>query len=178
MFWVKADDWTQGGAVLGWDEEQENRFIAGFDAKGEFRVCLYDENGRVTNYIDLDENGLALTDGEFYHFAVTVDEDKNISLYIDGVQQTMGVSSLSNYAALNSAVIGARSVNNFVDVYHSNPGYPMAGALDDLAIFSGILDETEIGFVMNQGVAAIPEPSTLMLLGALFSMIVIRRARG
>ena len=172
-FWFKADDWTEGGTVLAWDNEL-NQFTIGFNTKGEFRTFLKGTDGQVIRWKDVDENGLNLTDGEFVHVAVTVDDNSNIQLYLNGVLQTLGTSSSTRPNALNTATIGTRNRENAVGILDS-----MSGALDDLAIFHGVLSQTEIECVMNHGVAAsIPEPSTLvMLLGTLLGVLAIRRTR-
>ena len=82
---------------------------------------------------------------EWYHLAGVIDSNGNIKLYVNGVQEGSGNSTLSD--ADIDLRIGARHPNGagagIVD--------PFPGLIDELAIFDIALEEEDIQAIMNQG---------------------------
>ena len=104
-----------------------------------------------------------LTDGEWHHVAVTYDSATSTKrLYFDGVE-------------LGSGLVVANDLN--VQATNFGIGYAFNtelfnGLIDDVRVYDEALDQTAIA-----GLAAIPEPSSLALLG-LGGLLVARRRRG
>ena len=85
-----------------------------------------------------------MDDDEWHHFALTIDS-LDLELFIDGVSK--GVRSLGSKIGASDATvwIGKRKPNNF----------PFTGLLDEVAVFSAVLNKDVINRVMNEGLAKV-----------------------
>ena len=93
-----------------------------------------------------------LSDGLFHHYALVVDSVANSSyLYVDGSLSTTSVDAITTTTFGTHTRLGAQ----FGDI-----GEYFHGALDDVRIYNTALSDTEIA-----NLAAIPEPTTMLLLG-------------
>lgn len=117
--------------------------------------------------------GTGFEDGQWHFVAATYDPSNGIELHVDG----FGVdgSNGSTYGTINwdaDQYLGAFNVND------SETARGLDGSLDDVAIYSGILSESEITGLANGSLTPdqIPEPSAL-LLGALSGLALLRRRR-
>jgi len=103
---------------------------------------------RVTD--DWNNTGVAYpSDGQRHHFAVTVDSSAGItSLYVDGtLSATLGFAIATTSGGSNTRF--GRQFSPIAEHF--------GGALDEIRVYDHALSATEI--------AAIPEPSTALLLG-------------
>ena len=93
------------------------------------------------------------SDGQFHHFALVVDAVASSSqLYVDGSLEATFGSAI--------ATTGFGTDTRFGKQFHPFSEY-FKGALDDVRIYDMALSGTEIS-----NLAAIPEPATMLLLGA------------
>ena len=138
-------------------------------------------NGNIAFRIDglggggaaLYNNGGAGFKDDAWHFVVaTYDATAGIELHVDGFGVDASTGSFGTVNWDPDQYLGAFNVNTQVD-------RGLDGALDDVAIYSGILSETEITGLANGSLTPlnIPEPSAL-LLGALSGLALLRRRRG
>ena len=101
-----------------------------------------------------------VTDGTWHHVAATYDGNTK-RIYLDGVE----IGSGKAVGALN---VGAANFR----IGSTNGAEYFLGVIDDVRVYDEALDQTAIA-----GLAAIPEPSSLALLG-LGGLLVARRRRG
>ena len=107
-----------------------------------------------------------LQTGTWYHVAVTYD-GTNQKIYIDSVKETNEATPLSYETSLDAMYIGHNGRNQ-IDVF------AFSGIMDDVRIYNKALNLGEI----QQNYDAIPEPSTLLLLGAgLSGLLAFRRIK-
>jgi hypothetical protein len=91
------------------------------------------------------------SDGQFHHFAVTVDADTdNSRLYVDGVLTDTFGSTIATTSGGTDTRFG-RQFNPFLEFF--------GGALDEVRIYDASLTAGEVAQL-----TAVPEPSTLVLL--------------
>lgn len=107
------------------------------------------------NLVGTGTSGLAaLTEGQFAHFAIVVDDAGDVtSVYVNGTEYVQDISNGYNVNYDLGTVLGGRIYNP------SESGdivsYELAGALDDFALILGELNATQIAAAMNNGVATI-----------------------
>ena len=112
-----------------------------------------------------------LADGQWHHIAVTFDRDGNAIRYIDGsaVNEAVDISSVGDISNDEILAIGQRgNVAGFP--YDS----PFDGRIDDVRLYDEVLTAEEVS-----GLAIIPEPTSLVLLGlGVATLLGRRRCRG
>ncbi|MBN1911642.1 MAG: PEP-CTERM sorting domain-containing protein [Pirellulales bacterium] len=186
-FWAKHDEnmadlygWDQSGMILSWSNDPTPG-ASGHDGLGFSVAFNYQEadgslivrrtSGNYTSTGDQDTYGVYLGEGSsgnglnldptaLHHFAVTVDETGTImGIYVDGVLVGKQISNGFGVTDENMASIGCRIKNGVLDS-------ALSGYIDDLAVFKGVLLDTQINDIMTRGVAAavVPEPSAVVLL--------------
>ncbi|MBN1910061.1 MAG: hypothetical protein JW818_10005 [Pirellulales bacterium] len=196
-FWAKPDEnlaelygWDQSGVIMDWSNDPTPGtpggdglgFSIGQHVASDGAMIVRVTDGSATGsssmygvYLgDGGGNGLNLDPTVFHHFAVTVDENGDVTgMYVDGVNIAAHfVNSGWNVNDINTATIGGR----FVGGSYST-GY--GGYVDDLAVFKGVLTPEQINMIKKNGVAAsVPEPSALVLLAGLLTVLVAGRRFG
>ncbi|MBN1910062.1 MAG: PEP-CTERM sorting domain-containing protein [Pirellulales bacterium] len=172
-FWTKPDEnlaessgWDQSGVIMNWSNDPTPEtpgddglgFSIGQYAASDGAMIVRVTDGSATGdssmygvYLgDGGGSGLNLDPTVFHHFAVTVDENGDVTgMYVDGVNiAAHWVTSGWNVNDPNTATIGGR----FVGGSYST-GY--GGYLDDLAVFDGVLTEAQIAKIIATGVDSI-----------------------
>jgi hypothetical protein len=106
------------------------------------RLRLYVSDG--TTRLKAESNPIAITDNSWYHIAVVIDRDGNISFYVDGaVAGTVDVSSLDGANITNS--------RNFTIGSFSSYSYTLIeGKMDDTKLFNVALDASQVGDLFNE----------------------------
>ena len=99
-----------------------------------------------------------LSAGNWYHVALTRDTASNIVAYVNGQQDFSISGSTENFGAMGNAI---RIGNN---VTSANP-IGFTGSIDELAIYTRALSQSEALAHYNAGVTAVPEPLSVVLLG-------------
>ncbi|HBO44937.1 MAG TPA: hypothetical protein DD670_13610, partial [Planctomycetaceae bacterium] len=193
-FWLKPDEkagWDTNGVILNWSNDPTPfsgtsndpttpgdglGFSVAMNTEGTGSLIVRRSSGNYTSTGD-DRYGVytgSLDPTAFHHFAVTVDATGDITgIYVDGDYVAQQVTNGNGITDEGTAAIGARIKNGVIDS-------GLCAYLDDLAVISGELGETEIRRIMTLGVAgaAVPEPSSVILIGAFFAMFLVRRVRG
>ncbi len=155
----------EGAGLPGW------RIGNGTDRQ-KIRILFQEDNSK---YFTLDSNEEVLQAG-WMHLAFTYDGSgtaAGIILYIDGsvaASTTGTIGKATKISAAGHLSIGARAADG---------GGKVAGAIDEVGIWSRLLSPAEIGQLYNDGAGLliVPEPSALALL-ALGSLSLVRRRRG
>jgi hypothetical protein len=115
------------------------------------------------------DSGSALALNKWVHVAVTVSSTAGMTLFVDGVSQGTDVATTSQSSEANFT-LGKRPDSN---------GDYFPGLIDDVAIFDGVLDSTQLINVRTLGATnfAVPEPTTTALLGLGGLALILRRRK-
>jgi hypothetical protein len=120
----------------------------------------------------------ALTAGG-WHFVVGIFDYQNdqIRLSVDGgLLQTTNVSFNPTYT---NDTGNPSSVYDAVGAGANLETFPFKGYIDEVAIFNTALTQDDITFLYQNGLTAIPEPSTFALVGTgMFGVLGLARRRG
>ncbi|HBO44938.1 MAG TPA: hypothetical protein DD670_13615, partial [Planctomycetaceae bacterium] len=174
-FWMRPDEviasnfgWDASGVAFGWSNTVEGLeglgFSVGMDTRWNGSLLVRRTTGDYTSVDDQDTycislgadsgetTGLNLDPTVFHHFAVTVDAEGIITgIYVDGNFVASQYENGWGITDEETGVIGARIKNGTVDG-------GICAYLDDLAVISGVLTESDIRLAMNQGVEALLLP--------------------
>ena len=186
-FWLKPDEvisdvygWDSYGVIYNWANDDLG-FSVTWGNEGDGSIVVRRTDGDYSNNSALygvyigENNGMGLSTDEFHHFAVTVNEAGAITgIYVDGQYVAKQINNGFGITDEETGIIGNRIKNGSLDAL------PLCAYVDDLAVIAGELDAAQIQLIMAEGVeeAAIPEPSTMALLLAMFlPMLGFRRNR-
>ncbi|MBN1588930.1 MAG: PEP-CTERM sorting domain-containing protein [Pirellulales bacterium] len=195
-FWMKPDEnmadlygWDQPGMICSWSNDIEG---LGLSVAQNYQsldgsMIVRRTTGDYTSSADQDVYGVYLGNGdathpglqldphEFHHFAITVAANGDITaMYVDGEYAESLYANGFGVTDEDTGILGGRIKSGTLDT-------GLCAYIDDLAVIAGELPEAQIERIMTLGVAgaAVPEPSTfVLLLGAMFATLLIRRARG
>jgi hypothetical protein len=117
----------------------------------------------------------ALTAGN-WHFIVGIFDYANdqIRISIDnGTFETTAVTFAS------STYINSTPPSSLYDVVGSgeNGEHPLTGYIDEVAIFNSAISQDDVNFLYQNGLSAIPEPTTMLVLAAGGLGVLLRRKR-
>ena len=151
-YWVSLDSFTAdpvanwGAAIFandGWGGSQVHVNVPYLTGIPELAVCC------APPWTTAD--GPIAPDGSWVHVALTYDSETGTgTAYVNGDPQGSTAGPAGKLVGTGPATIGA---------YNGNSRY-VDGRIDDLRIYNRVLSQGEI-----EGLAALPEPSTLILLG-------------
>ena len=85
-----------------------------------------------------------ISDGNWHHCVLTVDNSNNIALYVDGISEDTGTSAISRTNG-GSFVIGVAR--------NSSPVYWWNGSIDQVRIFNDSLTSAEVSKLYNNEIA-------------------------
>ncbi len=151
MAWIKPDSLTGVQRIF----SQDGPGGYGFGLNGdEFRFTAY-------NVQDYNTTGVDLEVGVFQHVAVVFNSDNDALFYVNGelVSTILGVNP-ANISSLGF-FIGSAGGSEYFN-----------GVIDDVRYYTGSLTQAEIAAII-----AVPEPTSLMLLGLAGSACLLRRRR-
>jgi len=163
VFWVRSDDWINTNSLIA--SENLNNFA--------FTIGLHTNmDGMLFRTTNDSGKGVALTSlapGEFAHFAVVIDSTGQIAaVYVNGDSSTLVAKGGWDLPDAGTSTLAAR-------IRNGSTAYAFNGDLDDFALIRGALTEAEVERIMQVGVAAaVPEPSTLILL-TMGGLLILRR---
>jgi len=159
--WVKLDDIVGNGRGTLFSTRDGNGFSIWIESNGGGRTEAFLEfaNHSGSNVTD-DIRDIEFFTDHWRHIAVTVDSASNVTLYIDGVVEETGNTTMN---PSNDAAVG---------VGPDNRQRTLDGSIDELVIFDTPLSEAEIGTLMT-----IPEPASASMLAACALVLGWRRRR-
>ena len=128
-----------------------------------FDFGLYNHDQKLSFFDYAPESGPVFADGVDVHLVVTRDGTSKAFIgYVNGVQQ-LSIVDTNDYGVFS----GANNIIHFLR-NESTGGEDPSGFLDQVRIYDGVLTLQEAGDLFNGGEPpglAVPEPSTLLLLG-------------
>lgn len=157
--WLRTTD-TSGGIKLIMDSSHGG-------SNGQFGWAVQSLNGRIgiaygngATFPGTDTTSL-INDGDYHHFAATVDGTQ-MNVYLDGVlESTVGYSG-TPMGTGDSIRLGS----------HSDFGRHFEGSIDEVRVYDEVLSGVEISRLAN-----VPEPSSLLILAISLTMAVSKRRR-
>ena len=135
--WIKLTDYTSGFAfgVLGKQVSGNDRYY--LDYRGDLTDSVQGSIADGANNIDINSANNAITDNNWHHVVLTVDQTNDIAkVFVDGIQSgsDTGISSIGSVSPATDLFIGATtSTSNLFD-----------GSIDEVAIWSRVLTTEEI----------------------------------
>ncbi len=149
--WIKT---TDSRVSIASKEAEES------DSGGDFSLYLYDgqlgfyvEDSEYSFDIGWDANNSPLNDGEYHHVAATWDSN-TITLYADGVE-VLSYDLPSDFEGVmvnndNPWTFGAAQWSREEgDTSTEDLEYELDGVMDDIAVFNGVLDASDIATIAD-----------------------------
>jgi hypothetical protein len=138
-----------------------NRLFTPLAAGYGFGV-LPDGRLRFTTYGILDYDSVAVVphDGTYHHVVVTFDAGNTARFYEDGTLRQVIGGPLPARSSPSDLNIGRSPVPNAAGSFEN-----WKGDIDEPAIYDHVLSDAQVAAHYQAGIAPIPEPSTLALLG-------------
>jgi len=119
-------------------------------ATGTLDVFLRRSGWTVVNHIKTEQAPL---DGTWKHITFVQSEDGARAVYIDGVKDSLEIPSKeAGDWRLNTTTIGG--------ILRANPTHWLTGMMDDVALWSRALNESEITQLVNEGLVSVFPPLT------------------
>lgn len=123
-------------------------------------------------------NGAAIAANTWYFVAVTYDTVGGNSFLYSGTQSS-AASLQYTYANTSGGALNLSSATSISLLDRFSGGRNFPGAVDDVNLFSGILNASQLDSLQSSELIPVPEPATLTMVGVGFSSLiaVIRRRR-
>jgi hypothetical protein len=158
-FWLKPDErtgWDTAAILFNWANDTEGLgFSVGQGGDGDGSILVHRTDGDASSSdsdkyaIHVGSDGLDLDPTAFHHFAITVDENGDITaMYVDGDYAESTINAGWNVTDEGTGAIGCR-------VYGGAEQTCLCAYLDDLGVVAGELTETQIELAMAQGFDAL-----------------------
>ncbi len=156
-FWARKTDPVQvWDMVIG---QRDNSIF--FIALNEGDFLRWRSNNAASGIREADF--AATDDTSWHHYAITVDNSKNLSFYLDGAFQT----TVSN---VETGFI----IDTIGEAYTSSANLDFHGQIDEMWVFDEALDATAVSNLHTFN-TTIPEPSATALLGLAGLALALRR---
>ncbi len=146
--WIKTT--ATGGFITQYDPGSTLRFGTGIWSDGAGKPQWW-QNGVVQTF-----SKVAVDDGTWHHMVYVKDADQNLSLYVDGVDQTeVGYSNSHTSAFMNAPLRIGTFTSGTLDY---------TGTIDEVQIYNTALTPTQIGELRDQNEVTIASgPSVLQI---------------
>ncbi|HBO42871.1 MAG TPA: hypothetical protein DD670_02835 [Planctomycetaceae bacterium] len=154
LFWLNAErwDWTTYGEGVLFSQNLDGFALTIGPNDSTSPDTLLVRTGTATGTLDMagiKTTTLGLVDGEFAHFAVTIDELGTITgIHVNGVLIPREVNNGWLFGDDGIVTLGARIRGGTLQ-------YGLDFQVDDFAIVKGALTQTQIEYAMNHGVEAL-----------------------
>ena len=116
---------------------------------GTGTLAYQNRGGALDGFVISEE--IDLFDGEWHHVAVTVDENQDVILYVDGEENVTGAVGFLDIPDANSMSIGRNK-----DATPGGGQWFYEGLIDDLGVWERPLSPEEIAFIHTEGLAGRP----------------------
>jgi hypothetical protein len=143
--------------------------LVGDDGPGWTVTKLSDNEIRFgIDHFNYRDSGSTISTVDQWHQVVVRRADNNLSIFLDDIEAAFGWS-VTILDTINPLFIGRRNIAKF----------PVDGRIDEAAIWSRALTDSEIAFLWNSGDGrpVIPLPPTVILLGSGLAGLAILRKR-
>tara|TARA_R100001463_G_scaffold73512_1_gene127340 strand:- start:51 stop:800 length:750 start_codon:yes stop_codon:yes gene_type:complete len=148
--WARVETTGANGQLFDFCVDENNRIQTQYKHQADGFTAIYKAGGTAKT-ATFNPSGTQEGDGNFHHIVQTWDGE-DLKLYYDGALKTTTDMSGVTFAGDYSDAAGVEGVEIVQGVsFNDNADY--LGYLDDLAVYSGVLDLSQVQTIYNSGKA-------------------------
>lgn len=150
----------QSTTISVWIKTKHSEYQEVFSYGGAIRgICLYTDGSKVgcayrwdpEGFKNLSSSKIKMTDGKWHHLCCTVNEERKITLWVDGVKLVSRSITLAEENPLGNALLGQTANDSVLLGTDEEKPDSFSGAMDNFMWFDCSLTPSEIKFLFQSG---------------------------